>query len=141
MGSNRQAETGRLILAEWPIRVACDGSLSDYFFRKRSKRTTSPPEPPSGRGGGSVGLGAGRHRARGGPAPPRRAKPERRAFQCPAGLTVAAARIERFELESELHRRIVEGRHRLERHRQALGHAAERQPDLEGIVVDRRSQN
>ena len=44
--------------------------------------------------------------------------------------------LDRLELESELHGRIVERRERLERHGNAFRHAAERQADLEGLIAD-----
>src|SRR4029077_3765497 len=46
--------------------------------------------------------------------------------------------IDRLKLETELHGRIVERDDGVERHRQALGNAAERQPDLKGALPDRQ---
>src|SRR5579872_647891 len=55
------------------------------------------------------------------------------------GIRIAGGfRLGGLELESELHRRIEERRDRIERDRQSLRDAAERQPDRERVVVDRK---
>ena len=115
-------------------------SSAPHFFRNRSRRTTSPPLPASAvasarsarrrrAGNASALFGSGRRvRARPGDC--------LRRFSRQSSACARRLGLDRLELQAELHRRIEERRHRLERHHQPLRHAAERQADFETVVAD-----
>src|SRR5208282_5142532 len=57
---------------------------------------------------------------------------------CPGGRIACCGGLDGLELEAELDRRIVEGRHRLERNADLLRNSAERQANLEGVLGYRK---